>query len=353
MLKHVSPRVLVIAEAANPDWTSVPLVGWSLATAIRRICHAHIVTQVRNRDAFLKAGLVEGRDFTAINSERLTRPLWRLSSFLRGDSRKGWTTGMAISAFGYYWFEHLVWRRFCGAIRSGSFDIVHRVTPLSPTIPSTIASKCRRNGVGFVIGPLNGGVPWPKEFDNARRAEREWLSYVRSVYKLLPGYFGTLRNSQLIFAGSRYTESRIPKKHRQKCVYLPENAVDPERFGHCSIRRDRAVLQACFIGRLVPYKGPDMAILASIPLLQEGKMELDVVGTGPMAPRLKQIIQEKGLENSVRLHGWVPHDRVQSVISNCEVLLFPSIREFGGGVVLEAMATGIVPIVVDYKRSHN
>jgi glycosyltransferase involved in cell wall biosynthesis len=99
---------------------------------------------------------------------------------------------------------------------------------------------------------------------------------------------------------------------------------------------------------LVPYKGADIALTALVPFLQSGKMRFDIIGNGPMLPSLRKIIRENDIEDSVQLHGWVPHHRIQGVLSNTRILVFPSVREFGGGVVLEAMAMGIVPIVVDY-----
>lgn len=184
-------RVLLIAEAANPEWVSVPLVGWSIFAAIRDEIaadggEAHLVPQARNRDALQRAGLREGEDFTSIDTEVIARPVYRLSQLLRMGEGRGWTMVHAVNALAYPWCERKVWALFGPQIEVGHFDIVHRVTPLSPTIPSPISRRCRAAGMPFVRGPLNGGVPWPKGFDQARWREREWLSYFRGLNHLRP-----------------------------------------------------------------------------------------------------------------------------------------------------------------------
>ncbi len=341
-------KALLLAEAANPEWTSVPLIGWSLAKAISERRPAHIVTQIRNRDALLRAGLGEGTDFTAIDTEKVAGPLWRLANVLRGAPGVGWTTVSAVTTASYYYFEWLVWKRFATGLLEGEYDVVHRITPLSPTIPSILARLCARASIPFVLGPLNGGVPWPREFTAARIQEREWLSYVRDAYKLLPAYRSTLSGATAIVVGSRWTLGAIPTRYRDKCIYIPENAVDPQEFSVPESHEQSSPLRACFVGRLVPYKGPDMLLEAVAPLIAAGRLHLDIVGDGPLMAGLSAFVRDNGLASGVTLHGWVEHRRLPALMSKSQLLLFPSIREFGGGVILEAMALGVVPVVVDY-----
>ena len=341
-------RVLVIAEAANPEWTSVPLIGWKLSRALAKIADVHLVTQIRNRDAITRAGLIEGRDFTAIDNERVAAPLTKFAYGFGGKVGKGWTIISAFSALYYYAFEFQVWRHFRARLKAGEFDIVHRITPLSPTSQSIIAKRLHKLGIPFVLGPLNGGVPWPKHFKDRQYAEREWLSHVRWLYKLMPGYRSTRRHSAAIIAGSRYTLSEIPRWAREKCVYIPENGVDGDMLNDSRDRSPHHPLQAAFVGRLVPYKGADILIEASADFLKNRQLELHIVGDGPQRAELEAMVDRLGIRSSVQFHGWIPQRDVQERLRQCDVMVLPSVREFGGGVVVEAMALGVTPVVADY-----
>jgi glycosyltransferase involved in cell wall biosynthesis len=340
-------QVLVIAEAANPEWTSVPLVGWSHYQALSEIVDVHLVTQVRNRPAVMAAGLREGSDFTAIDSEKIAARLYKLATFLRRGTERAWTIDTAIAAFSYYYFEQLIWKRFFQGKSKTDYNLVHRITPLSPTTPSILAKRLRSIGIPFVIGPLNGGVPWPKEFQSTRKKEGEWLSAVRGLYKLLPGYSGTREYASAIIVGSKDTWDQYASKYRQKLIYMPENAIDLRRFSKVKGGQN-AILKAAFLGRLVPYKGCDMVISAIAPFIKSGEITLDIFGEGPQRKELENQVKEMGIRGGVKFHGFVKNSEVQEFLVQSDIFLFPSIREFGGGVVLEAMALGVVPVVVDY-----
>ncbi len=341
-------RVLVIAEAANPEWTSVPLLGWSHAKALADVCDVHLVTQVRNKEAIERFGWEEGKEFTAINSEKIAAPLAKLGNTLRGSSGVAWTIGTALESIAYPFFEYLIWKTFKQDLRDGKYDVVHRITPVSPTAPSYLAKKLRRVKVPFVVGPLNGGVAWPAQFRDLQHKEREWLSHVRQAYKLLPGYQSLRRNASCIVAGSMATKEQLPLKFADKILYLPENAIDTNRFSLTNTSEYTLPLKAAFVGRLVPYKGADMAIEAIKELASAGKMEFDIYGNGPEEEALKHQAQQLKLEDKIRVHGFVPNHELQEKLVKADLFVFPSIREFGGGVVLEAMALGVVPVIADY-----
>ncbi len=341
-------RVLHIVEAANPEWVSVPLVGWSHSEAISKITDNLIVTQIRNRGAFLRAGLKEEIDFESIDSELVAKPLDKLGEFLSGGKGAGWTTKMAVSYFSYLYFEHILWKKLRSRIKNGEFDIVHRITPLSPTQPSILAKKCKKYKIPFILGPLNGGLPWPKQFDKERRREKEWLSYIRNIYKILPGYKSTRDNATAIVIGSKATWEQIEEKYHDKCIYIPENAVDLTRFSKVRNKKAERKLKAIFVGRLVPYKGAHLLLHGFAEALKKDKVSLDIIGDGPDRDRLEDLVKELGISENVHFHGWVEHNKVGDYLVNSDFLAFPSIREFGGGVVLEAMALGVMPMVVNY-----
>jgi glycosyltransferase involved in cell wall biosynthesis len=344
------PRVLLIAELANPDWVSVPLEGWCLFEALSRVADVHLVTHIRNEENIVRAGLPRVR-FTAIDNRVVERPLLATANVLRGTREPGGvgqTLITAFSSFAYYAFEDIAWRRLGHRIRAADFDVVHRLTPLNPTIPSILAARCAKHRVPFVIGPMNGGLPWLPEFSRERRQEREWLTYVRGFHRLMPGYVSTRRDAAAIIAGSRDTLGQIAAQYRSKCVYVPENGVDPGRFDEVASGPVDAPLRVAYVGRLVPYKMPGLLLEAALPLLKRGRARLEFFGDGPELPKLKARVAAEGLGDAVSFAGWVAHAQLKQRLRQAHVFGFPSIREFGGAVVLEAMATGLVPVVVDY-----
>ena len=199
----------------------MPLVGWSHYHALTQLVDTHLVTRNWNRPALDRAGLVEGRDYTAFNTDWLIDPVSKLVHRISGPS-KGYAMLTALTTPAYLVMEQQIWRQFGAALRAGEYDLVHRITPLSAPVPSLLAARCRRLGIPFILGPLNGGLPWPKEFPTLQRQEGEFLSRLRGLYRLVPGYRVTRDAAAAIMVGGASAMADLPQKWRRKAIYVPE-----------------------------------------------------------------------------------------------------------------------------------
>jgi glycosyltransferase involved in cell wall biosynthesis len=340
-------RVLVIADSCNPEWESIPLEGWSHAHALSKLADIHIVTRSWNNTALLRAGLIEGRDFTSFDTERLYNPVQSLVHRISGKG-KGFALLQGLSIPSYMLLEHLAWRRFRAALINRDYDLVHRLTPLSPAVPSLLAARCRRIGVPFVLGPINGGLPWPPGFPGLSKLEGEFAYRLRGLHRYLPGYRATRNCASAIIIGSATAKADLPARWHAKTCYIPENGIETDRFPPRQPREAALPLKAVFLGRLVPYKGADMLLDAAADFLSAGTLRLDILGDGPERQSLEAQVRRLGIEAAVTFTGWVNHKTLGERLRQVDLLTFPSVHEFGGAVVLEAMASGAVPIVVGY-----
>ena len=354
------PRVLLLASDCNPEKPSLPVVGYKYARALARRCDVTLATHIRNRNAIARRADPE-IDPVYIDSEHVARPLYKLAKLLRGGTEVAWSTNMIFAWPAYLEFERLVWKRFRAELAAGAFDLVHRITPMSPTLPSYVAGKLE---VPFVLGPLNGNLDWPAAYRAEQKREREGLRRLRAFYKPLPYARATYRNAACVLAAFRHTIDDLEGLvDPARIVNMPEVGYDPELF-HDEGRRpapppdtgaedapplpETARLRFLFVGRLVPYKAAEAVLRAFAASPRLRRHVLEIVGTGPERARLEALVAAHGLAGSVRFTGRLTQAEVAGRMRAADVFAFPSIRELGAGVVVEAMACGMLCVVTDY-----
>lgn len=341
------PRILILADEFNPEWPSLPIVAYKYALELAKHCDIIVATHVRNKANLEKAK--PNLNIVYIDNEAIAAPMYKLAKLLRGGEEVGWSTSMIMNYLPYLAFERGVWKHFKTQLLAGEFDIVHRITPMSPTMPSYIAHK---SPVPFVIGPLNGNLDWPTAFAAEQAREKEKLRKLRNLYKYLPYARSTYDDAACVLTAFSHTRADLTRVPDARTVMFPEIGFDPEIFHDAETKpagqRGGNKVRFMFAGRLVPYKLPELPLhaFAKSDLLRQH--HLHILGDGPELPRMQAFIDDHGLQNCVTLEGRKTQAEVAQWMRDCDVFVFPSIRELGAGVVIEAMASGQHVICVDY-----
>jgi glycosyltransferase involved in cell wall biosynthesis len=344
-------RILLLAPGSNPNSVTGALIGFSHGNALARVHQVTIVIEARDEAAVLKA---EG----AFHRVEAIPPSW-LDRFYAWAFRRVFKRdrgNLLFTALSFpipLAFEWRAWRQLKKRIWQGEFDVVLRILPIVPMYASPFAYFLRKGPVPFVIGPLNGGLPWPKGFsqlDRQRAAAGNWAASMRHLYGLLPFARSTFAKATAIIAGSSHTCGEFAQ-YREKVFYVPgENGVNASWIEERPLAGSESTsnIELIYVGRLVPYKACDLALRGAAALLRSGRAHLSILGDGPERGRFEKLADELGISAAVTFCGMATHAETLARLGRSDVLIFPSLREFGGGVVFEALAKGVVPIVAEY-----
>jgi glycosyltransferase involved in cell wall biosynthesis len=338
-------RILLLGPNCNPETVSGPFVTYCHAAALARLHDVILVVRPSVEDALRRAKA----PFRAI--EVVRTPLldhihnWGFRRIFKCNN-----DSQALTAFRFPFhvaFEWRAWRQLRHRILGGEFDVVLRLLPVTAVLPSPFAFFLRKGPIPFVIGPINGGLPWPPGFSQLDH-QREWVSSLRNLYRFLPFARSTYRRAAAIIAASSQTYAEFAI-YRDKLFFVPENGIRRTVCFRDSRRPEfGARLELIFVGGLRPRKACDLALRGAAPLLRNDAARFTVVGDGPERKRLEQLTGTLGIEKAVTFHGRLSHAETLSRLRSADVLVFPSVRDFGGGVVFEALAVGAVPVVVDF-----
>ncbi len=336
-------KILILAQQNNPDWISVPLVGFQHSAALAELHDVTLVTHYANREAILKSE-APFQELIAISLgfwERVYN--WFFHRVFKGNHGSQMLTAFRIP---FYWaFEYLTFRLLKKRLNAREFDLVLRLTPVAPVSPSLFAKRCKRLGIPFIIGPVNGGLPWPKGYSQAEKS-KEWISNFRFLYRLLPYARSTYRDAAAVITGSSETYAEF-SRHEDKLFFMPENGIREEAVvDRLQNPNKKGPLKLIFVGRLVGFKGADVAIRSAAEMIRDRRARLTIVGDGEERANLEALAKELGVE--VDFTGMLSHAETMKHFRAADVLVFPSVREFGGGVVFEALSLGCVPIVCNY-----
>jgi glycosyltransferase involved in cell wall biosynthesis len=130
-----------------------------------------------------------------------------------------------------------------------------------------------------------------------------------------------------------------------------ENSVDLELFSASpwpSPPSRTTPLRVLFVGRLVPVKALGLLLEAIARVRDEIRIELEVIGDGPMASDWRQHAEQLGIKELVNFRGTRDLVQVAAAMRCAHVLCLPSVRESGGAVLLEAMASARPVIAVAF-----
>ncbi len=262
---------------------------------------------------------------------------------------------------GVRWMQHVdrlhdphykIWQRsvlgpICQLHATHRFDVIHHVSFGTVSVPPL----AWRVDVPFVWGPVGGAQLMPKMFvgrcGTSKLEERLRELRVRFALGGRP-FVQAARGSTVALATNRETEQALRRAGARDVRLFVDSGVVRHDVPDVPRPVQPGFLRLLWAGGVIRRKSLHLALIA-MHRVGAASVHLTVAGDGPMLGPAMEFAVEHGLNGRVTFRGRVPWREMPALFGRSDALLFTSLRDSFGSVVMEAMGYGLPVITLDHQ----
>ncbi len=313
-------------------------LGWNL---LRQIARFHEVWAITNSDARQSIEQITKKEsVTNINFCYVGLPNWMkpLLGFQGGHQ------------FYYYIWQikaYFVSRALHHQVRFGLF---HHITYANDWMTSFMGALLP---IRYVRGPGGGAHRTPKSLEKEYMLKGRIWEKIRSIsqwiFKHDPMFVLGQSRAGAILVCNRESISKMPRRWVNKVHFFPVSGVSTHDLSLANSPKPRNTkFQVLSAGSLIRVKGFGIALKAFKEFTNKyPESEFSIIGSGPEQSQIEATIHDLNISSKVFLKQSMPRLELLSEMATCDVFLFPSLRDGGGTVVIEAMAMSKPVICLD------
>lgn len=204
----------------------------------------------------------------------------------------------------------------------------------------------------FLWGSIGGGQVPPaslKSYYGSNWTQQLCRATVKKLAWANPLLRLALWRADLVFAANSDTHRRLARliPDRRRLHLILETAL--HEVGAARHLRPGPI-RIVWIGRFEPRKAPLLAveIMRALNQRDSGRFHLQMVGTGELWDETARLAS--GVEN-IAVRPPVPFSEMERIYEASDLLLFTSLQDTSGNVVLEAMGKGIPVVALNHHGS--
>jgi glycosyltransferase involved in cell wall biosynthesis len=140
-------------------------------------------------------------------------------------------------------------------------------------------------------------------------------------------------------------ETLVKEGHPEDNIVVVGNGVDIDDYPFCE---NKAPYSLIYVGRLAEFK--EVSSLVEVALMIKKKIPditLHIIGDGPKHSEVQRKIEELKMSHNVIMHGYLTEGEKINLLMGSAIYVSNSKLEGFGIPLVEAMATGTVPVVSD------